>query len=215
MMQAHGTLSGTDAVAKADDGETARSERVGRIVRRVCAHALTESGARGIVVLEDWTPEGELAYEWLVGELDETRVWRAAGAAGNMPAEWRSAPADTPLLAHPANRTALLLGGRLPLADLLPLGDLWASQILELCGRWSAPPAVEALAADAGGIAELDAALARLVDERHEPEAALEGLPSALARHMLKLYDRGRHARLHPRLVPKLSARTLGIDLND
>jgi hypothetical protein len=191
-----------------------RSWRVAAIIRGVCAAAVRDSGARGIVVLEDWTPEGELAYEWLVQELGESRVWRSAGVA---PAatDWRTAPVDAPLLAHPANRTALLLGGRLPLADLLPLGDLWASQVLELCGRWSAPPAVEDLARAAGGIAILDDALAALTDLRTEPAVALRVLPAAVAESVRARYERGRHARLYPRLVPKLSARTLGVDLHD
>jgi hypothetical protein len=206
----------------AQDLGGARAGRVARVVRSVCAAALRDSGAHGIVVLEDWTPEGELSYEWLVQELGEARVWRAAsltanvqGGAAGVYGSWRNAPADAPLIAHPANKTALLLGGRLPHADLFPLGDLWASQIDALAGRWSAPAEVEDLARVAGGIGVLDEALVRLVEARHEAAAAVHRLDVHTAGRLLRLYERGRYARRHARLVPKLTARTLGIDLFD
>jgi hypothetical protein len=82
-----------------------------------------------------------------------------------------------------------------------------------LTGRWSAPPDVEAAAAAAGGVEELDAALRRMVDERGE--IAEVGFGGAAAEQLLEMYERGRFFRLRPRLVPKLTARTLGIDLFD
>jgi hypothetical protein len=192
--------------------------RVERVVRGVCAAAVAETGASGIIVLEDWTPEGELVYEWLVRELGESRVWRAASLASNVqglsPGEAqelgarRAAAADDALLAHPANRTALLLGGRLPAADLFPLGDAWASQVEELAGRWSAEPAVEALAGAFGGVAAMDDALRRAV-EGGEPGDTPQ------AAELARLYGRGRWWRLRGRVVPKLGARTIGIDLFD
>jgi hypothetical protein len=193
MMQAHGTLSGTDAVAKADDGETARSERVGRIVRRVCAHALTESGARGIVVLEDWTPEGELAYEWLVGELDETRVWRAAGAAGNMPAECRApGEPDGAAAGRPAPR---------------PTCCRWATSgraRSRLTGRWSAPAGRRGAGGRGRHRSALDEALGRLVDAGRWRAGRGRDCRKTL-RRSLALYDRGRTPAA-ARVVPKLSA---------
>jgi hypothetical protein len=119
------------------------------------------------------------------------------------------------LVAHPANKTALLLGGRLPWADLFPLGDLWASQVESIARRWSGPADVEAVARDAGGIDALDAALIRLVDAREDLEHALSDLPPAVAQQLIMLYERGRFFRLRPRLVPKLAARTIGVDLFD
>jgi hypothetical protein len=197
---------------------TAAAARLERVVRGVCAAALQESRADGIVVLYDWTPEGELAYEWLVRELGEARVWRAASLAANVqglpPAEaqqlaaWRTARAGPALIAHPANRTALLLGGRIPAADLYPLGDVRAAYVEAIAGRWSGPPEVEALAADVGGAAALDALLDAVMDGR-----PAERLPVVTA--VRELYERGRQSRLRSRVVPKVGQGTLGIDLFD
>jgi hypothetical protein len=209
----------------ADDVAVAGT-RVARVVGGVVGAAVLEATATGVTVLADWTPEGELLYEWLVRELGEGHVWRAASLASNVhqaaaePAAGRAGvptgpqpSADGALTAHPSNKTALLLGGRVPHADLLPLGDVWASQIERLTGRWSAPAEVEAAAAAVGGIEELDAALRRLVEDRCESGDL--GIGGTAARHLVELYERGRFYRLRPRLVPKLTARTLGIDLFD
>jgi hypothetical protein len=193
--------------------------RVERVVRGVCAGAVRDSGAAGVVVLEDWTPEGELACEWLVRELGEARVWRAASLASNV--QGRTTPAleaallREALVAHPANRTALLLGGRIAFADLFPLGDLWASEVEALTGRWSAPPDVEALAGSAGGAAALDAAVRALLGPGTDAGPPLPGMSPEAAGELRRLYGRGRWWRLRPRVVPKLGNRTLGIDLFD
>jgi hypothetical protein len=185
----------------------AAGRRVGAVVAAVCAAAVAQSGATGLVVIDDHTPEGELAFGWLVAALGHDRVWRGAAHTGNVQ--------ERVLLAHPANRTALLLGGRLPAADLLPLGDVTASQVEALTGSWTAGPEAESLARDAGGIASIDAALRRLVDERRPAVDALAELPGEIAARLLDLYDRGRWFRLRPPLTPKLTVRTLGIDLFD
>lgn len=195
-----------------------RAARAQAVVAGVCAQALRDAGARGLIVLEDWTPEGELVYEWLVRGLGEDRVWRAASVEGNVhddAAAWRDGADDRPLLAHPANRTALLLGGRLPRADLFPLGDLWASQVESLTGNWSAPVQVQDAVRRAGGVAVVDDALGRLLDGRWDPDGAMQALDATAAGQLRELLRRGRYSRLRPRLVPKLSARTLGIDLYD
>jgi hypothetical protein len=206
---------------------SSRGERTARVIRDVIAAAVHDAGARGVVVLEDWTPEGELVYEWLVAELGEARVWRAASLASNVQhrgadaadvqrlAAWRMAREQAALIAHPANKTVLLLGGRVPWADVFPLGDLWASQVEALTRRWSAPEAVETLAAAGGGLAALDAALARMIDGREHASDALASLSAPAAQQLVTLYERGRFFRLRARLVPKLGARTLGIDLFD
>jgi hypothetical protein len=198
-----------------------------RVVRDVVAAAVRDAAAGGVVVLEDWTPEGELVYEWLISELGEERVWRAASLATNVQrggadavdvqrlAAWRMAREQAALIAHPANKTVLLLGGRVPWADVYPLGDLWASQVEALARRWSGPVEVEVLAAAAGGLTALDAALARMIDAREHAPDAVASLPATAAQELVTLYERGRWFRLRARLVPKLGTRTLGIDLFD
>lgn len=190
------------------------NEVAGRIRRVVCdvvAEAVRASGAPGVRVLEDRTAEGELLHAWLTGRLGEERVWRGGALASNVQG---TAAADSALLAHPASRTALLLGGRPPHADLFPFGDVPAARLLDLAGGVSAAPEVEALA-QAAGLDALDEALRRLLEERDEPEYAVRDMDPAPGAELLRLYERGRFFRRYPRLVPKLGGRTPGIDLFD
>lgn len=190
------------------------SDVAGRIRRVICdvvAEALRQSHAPGVIVLEDSTPEGELLHGWLAGVLGGERVWRSGAVASNVQG---TAGAGAALLAHPASRTALLLGGRPPHADLFPLGDLPASRVRELAGGWTAPAEVDALIAGAG-LDAVDAALARLLDAREAAGDAVAGLDPEAGAELVRLYERGRFFRRYPRLVPKLGSRTLGIDLFD
>ena len=203
------------------------AKRTARVVRDVVAQAIRDARAGGVVVLDDWTPEGELVYEWLTAELGEEQVWRAASLASNVQpraadftgaqqvAAWRTAQQRGALVAHPANKTVLLLSGRLPWADILPLGDMWASQVEAVVSSWSGPREIEDLAATAGGIVALDAALSRLIEAREDAATAFASLPGSAGQQLAVLYERGRFFRLRPRLVPKLGTRTLGIDLFD
>lgn len=181
-----------------DEGR-ARAHRLGRVIGGVLRQAVADAAAPGVVILEDWTPEGELAYEWAVQALGEKRVWRAAAGARG-------------LTAHPASKTVLLLAPEVN-APLLPLGDLYASQVEQVAGSWSAPPAVEALATRAGGIALLDAALQRWLEERRTPAEAFAPLGPELAAELSERLRRSRASRWRPGLVPKLGPRTLGVDL--
>ncbi|HEU4559850.1 MAG TPA: hypothetical protein VFS20_18505, partial [Longimicrobium sp.] len=117
------------------------------------------------------------------------------------------------LAAHPANKTALLLNATLPPEPLLPLGDLWASEVAELAGGWSAPGTVTRIAGQAGGIEALDDALRAYVDRR-DP-AGLDALPTEAADAVRRVLAAGRGARMHPVIVPKVGTRTLGVDLFD
>jgi hypothetical protein len=160
-----------------------------------------------------------------VSAVGEARIWRGATVASNVQGVtgadaqvlgvWRFVHEHSGLIAHPCSKTALLLGSRPPQADLFPLGDLYASQVARLAGGWSVPEDLRGLVARAGGIDVLDAALARLVDGREPAAAALDSLDGDIAGEVLRLYERGRYYRLRPRLVPKLGARTLGVDLFD
>jgi hypothetical protein len=203
--------------------------RIGEIVGAVARQALADRGRARIALLDDGGPEAALAARLLEAVLGAGSVVRvtADGAGvdpflphpGAVPA-WRAAEEvrrlrarlmDGVLAAHPENKTALLLGGELPPEPLLPLGDLWATDVLALAGGWSAPPKVAALAEAAGGIGVLDAALRRRIDGRDR--AGLDGLPSEVAAEVRDRLAAGRAARRNPRIVPKLGGRTLCIDL--
>ena len=180
------------------DGPVAR---LGRIVGGVVRQALSDADVTGVRLLDADTPEGALAGAWLREALGDGRVFTGAVEA-------------RVLRAHPASKTVLLLGEH-PDAELLPLGDVWASEVAALAGDWSAPDAVRALADAAGDVAVLDRALRRWTEEREPLERALAELEPALADRVAQALERQRWRRWRPGLVPKLTARTLGIDLWD
>jgi hypothetical protein len=192
--------------------------RVAAVVGAVAAAALRERGAGRVALLDDGGPEAALAARILEGALGDGAVARVRGG-GAEPSprhaeERRRHEArllDGALVAHPASKTALLLGGELPPEPLLPLGDLWASEVAALQGAWSAPEALRALAEACGGVEALDAALARRIDGR-DP-AGLDALPEPAAAEVRRRLAAGAASRRWPRLVPKLGARTLGADL--
>jgi len=215
----------------------AAGARVAAVVGGVVRQAVEDAGAAGVVLLDDGSPEARLAAEWCGAALGPERVFSVAppprdaveavlaaarggvrgapevGAAelhrlfGRLMAAERKA-----LLAHPANKTALLLAAAVPPEPLLPLGDLYASEVERLAGSWSAPPEVAALADLAGGIDRLDAALIEHLDRRRPAEAALASLPPAARAAVLDALETGRFARRRIGLVPKLTTRTLGVD---
>ena len=202
----------------------ALEKRVAAVIGGVLRQAVEDAGSAGIVVLDDGTPEAALCVRWSTQALGKDAVWAITPAldsvtedltehveahrcAGRLEAVRRDA-----LLAHPANKTALLLGGRLPPEPLLPLGDLYASDVARLAGGWAAPPFVAELAEAAGGVPALDEMLKMLLDQRYDPELLIRELgdPAPLVWNALRA---GRFCRRRPGLVPKLGLRTIGIDL--
>jgi len=206
-----------------------RSARVGAIVGGVITQTLADAGAAGLLVLEDATPEGRLLVHWAATALGADRVhtspadtayaWMAAGGPGRERAELRRAAArliaaeHNWLLAHPANKTAILLSREPPPERLLPMGDLYASQILELTGGCTLPAEVDAIAAATGGVNAVDGVLAAWLDERRDLDSALARLGADAANALRQQLRRSRAARRWPRIVPKLGARTLWVDL--
>lgn len=173
--------------------------RVARVVGGVLRETLRRTESSAIVLLDAESPEGELV----------ARIVRDAGIAL---AEY--AGAESALTAHPANKTALLVGGFIPRVDLFPLGDLYASQIADLCGgEWTGDDAVQALALAEGGIAGLDAALLRHIDGREQRD--LTDPETAVCDGILAALERTRFRRQRAGLVPKLGYRTIGVDLLD
>ncbi len=210
---------------------TAREARIAEIVGAVARQALADHGARRIALLDDGGPEAALAARMLASTLGADAVIRVTVTDREMESVLHVAPevsgdraaeemrrmkarlVEDAIPAHPANKTALLLGGEMPPEPLLPLGDLWASEVAELAGAWSGPPDATMAASLLGGIEALDGALRGFVDRR-DP-SALAALPREVAWVVTGALARGRPSRLHPRIVPKIGARTLGVDLFD
>ena len=194
-------------------------ERVAHVVGAVAAQALRDRGRGRVALLDDGGPEAALAARILAGALGADAVVRVRGDADEgaphrLAEETRRFQArlvDDALTANPASKTVLLLGGELPPEPLLPLGDLWSVEVQALAGDWSAPAEIRGLAESAGGVACLDAALARLLDAR-DP-AGLDLLPAHVAAEVRRRLAAGAASRRWPRLVPKLGVRTLGADL--
>lgn len=215
--------------------DTGVGAAVGRVVGAVVRQAVRDAGAAGLVVLDDGSPEARLCREWCASALGSHAVAaapvpgpdavRACAAALALPSEIDAAAElhrlharllaerRDALVANPANKTALLLAGRTPPEPILPLGDLYASRVARLAGGWSAPARVREIASAAGGIDRLDAALLALFEERRPADEALAPLGPRAGERVRLAIERGRFARRRVGLVPKLSARTLGIDL--
>lgn len=214
-------------------------ERVAAIVAGVVRQAVADACANGVVVLDDGAPEARLALEWCAAAVGGARVVAARGErvpkeitalaarGANLAAvpaavaeeearrlEARLLAAANRLLPASAwNKTALLLSPVLPPEPLLPLGDLYASQLLALTGGWSAPTGVRDLAELSGGVDRLDAALRGYLEERRTREDAMSVLPAEASDAVWGALEAGRFGRRRVGLVPKLGSRTLGIDL--
>lgn len=183
----------------------ARGERIGRIVTIVLAEAVRVTGRTGIVVRCDGSPEARLLTTWCRAFLSVPLQTRESGEDGGADTEF--------LAAHPANKTTLLLGPHFPAEPLLPLGDLYASQVKELAGGYNLPDQVQSLAERAGGIDALDRALQLRFESWLPAEQAAEELPKAARGPFLEAVRAGRFWRERAGLIPKLSARTIGVDL--
>ena len=209
----------------------AREHRIARVIGAVARQAIEDRGLTFIALLDLYEPEAQLAHRMLWEVLGEDWTTTLHSAAEELElvlhapvrVSERTLREETlrvaarlrpgALIANPANKTALLLGGALPPDPFFPLGDVWASDVAELAGGWSAPDDVVALAERAGGIEALDRALRGAIDAR-DP-SALDALPAGVGEDVRAALARGRAARVGPVLVPKIGARTIGIDLDE
>ncbi len=189
-----------------------------RLARDWCTNA---AGAAFVDVGREALGPGEMR-----AILEARPGWRGQGLAPNLDpdalaTEGRrldarlraAATAGGALIAHPINKTALLLSPSAPPEPLLPLGDLWATDVRELGGGYSLPAPVRALAEEAGGIEALDAVLRAHFDERRPLAEAIASMSATARERIQAALVAARFARRHVGLVPKLGPRTAGIDL--
>jgi hypothetical protein len=199
-----------------------RSQRLAALVGGVLKQALAVTGRSGVVILDDWSPEASLAIDWCRAELGDTAVLSASLDGvdpGTHPEETLRAQArelarqHNALTANAANKTTLLLSRDFPPEPLLPLGDIYATQIQQLAGGWSGSAQIRNLARAAGGIEALDRALQVFCEGWRSAQKAAELLPDEARGPFLEAVRAGRFWREHAGLIPKLSERTIGIDL--
>jgi len=197
-----------------------RARNLERIVTGVVRQALEDAGADGIVLADDGSAEADLLAGWFSRAFG-TRFHRVPGAGPDGAAKLQDAraraqqlaAAQSLLPAAPINKTTLLLA-LLPVPEtLLPLGDLYATEVRELAGDWRGAPIVYTLKGLCGGIEVLDEALRARFDERQPLPAVLSRLPEPARQPLAQALERGRFARNRVGIVPKIGSRTAGIDL--
>lgn len=197
-----------------------RAWNIERIVTGVVRQAVLDANAEGVVLLDDGSPEAKLLGNWLEPALGAwfyripgygpDEAGREADARGKLHA---LAAEQNLLTASPVNKTVLLLA-EVPVPEaLIPLGDLYASEVGPLADGWRGARNVHSLEALCGGIEALDAALRARFEERTPLPEVLARLPEAARMPFAHALERGRFARSNVGIVPKLGTRTAGIDL--
>lgn len=170
---------------------TTPEARVAFVVRGVVQQAMVDARATGAEIVGRAGSQRELVERW-------------CDVAPNHPGARN-------LLVSAANKTELLLGEP-DRADVYPIGDFYASELEQfgVAGELSEP--VARLANAAGGVAQLDDVLRRLIDERRDVESACANAPH-VRDEVIRLLEQNRFVRSRIGVVPKIGARTLGIDL--
>jgi hypothetical protein len=169
----------------------AAEARVAFVVRGVVSQAMADANARSLRLVHTHTAAAGLIERWCDIDL------RADGDG---------------LTVSAASKTELLLAGPAAPANLYPLGDLYSSELASW-GVAELDDRVRDLAQEAGGLEHLDRVLRKLLDERRPADAAFADLPHIRDAVLTRLQNTRFH-RANLGLVPKVGARTIGIDLH-
>lgn len=206
---------------------TAESERAARIVGEVVAAEVARTRSLGVILASPPGPEADLLARWLSPTLPlrhpepgavsdvagalaaadtpgahvEALAWQAVARAQSL--SQRLLPVGT------TNKTMLLLEDAPLAARVLPLGDVWATDV----GRWAGGAALPALLRNASmeEVAAVEAALRRYLQEGVSPSDAFTPL-GPLAAPVLAALDAAEHRR-RGLVIAKLEGWTAGIDL--
>lgn len=210
-------------------------DRITRVVVAVVAEAIREADAHGVVLASSPRPETALLERWFTAaaitvKIPDAEVVRAVADTleASLGGDASEAVARSNEEAHravarvianreelipvsAANKTELIWAERLPPEPLLPLGDLYASQIHALAGACTAPPPLVDIEPDR--LRAVDKAIAQVVEDGVRPDVAFVELPSELRDAAFSAMHRSAWKGILPPVVPKLSRRTLGVDL--
>lgn len=206
---------------------TGDSERSGRIVAAVVVAEVARTGCRGVVLASPPGPEADLLAEWLPGELslrrpdagavaDVAGALVVAGAPGSHveALAWQAvaraqALSQELLPLGTVNKTTLLLEDAPLPARVLPLGDVWASDVERWVGRATLPTVLRNARPDE--IVAVEEALRDHLQEGVPPDTAFArlGTLGPPVRAALDAAERRRRGLV----IPKLEKWTVGIDL--
>jgi hypothetical protein len=170
----------------------AAETRIAFVVRGVVQQALRDLAATHVKFVGNEKRQQELVQRWC-----------GVATADNA--------GQTSISLSAANKTELLLGC-VPHADVYPLGDLYASALQVFCGAYEVGQDVLRLAHAAGDMGAVDRALHAWLEERRDPAEAFAHI-GHVREDVLRAIEKNRFHRSHMGVVPKIGARTLGIDL--
>ena len=192
-----------------------RLAHVAAVIGGVVAGAARDARRSRIVVIDHAPPESDLLERLLRDAHVALPLERVAGSdADDARAHARRAAGDDGLVVDPVNKTVAVLFPELLAAPLLPLADLYATQVRAFAGDWSAPEPCRQLIDRAGSVEAVDAFLRRHLEERRPIDDALAAIPDPAARAELgERFLAGWWWRRRVGVVPKLGSRTLGLDL--
>jgi NAD+ synthase len=174
----------------------------------------------------------EEAYRALLGESSDLAGWGNVKARIRMTLLYAIARSHASLVVGTGNKSELLLGYFTKWGDggvdLLPLGDLYKTEVRELAERLSLPEPIRSRPPTAGlwpgqtdeaelghPYERLDRVLRGLEELRPVEEiATIVGISPQTVREIAERVTRYRHKRRTPP-IPKLSVRTIGIDWRD
>lgn len=214
--------------------EVVREAWARQLVLGVVREALRKTGAVGVVVAGGG-PERSLLERWLVyGGVEATAaspramalaqelLLAIAGVPDGGAVPWPHGPRvlasvalarkENLLLLGTDTKTHLLLSPTLPHASILPLGDLYASDLLEMEGACGVPPCLEGV--DPKVLRAVDEGLHSWLESFMEPTEALSRVEEPLRSRLLETLQEVRRRWIPRYLVPQLRGPTLGIDLD-
>ncbi|MFO8174515.1 MAG: hypothetical protein ACQET1_06530 [Gemmatimonadota bacterium] len=213
---------------------TVMEERARAIVMGVVGEVLRRSGANGAVV-GGRGPEGELLNRWITESaiplqapseeavaLVQASLPANSSGAGR-PGGSRSlvsyslaaralAAQDDLLLLGTATKTTILLSPGLHLEPVLPLGDLFATEILAIQGGCSLPTCLEGVAE--GVLQTVDDALQRYLEGDMRIDDAFFRVDQPLRSLLEETLRRVQGWWIARPLVPQFRSCTCGIDLD-